>query len=769
MRPAPTRGALLAALAAWIVAVLAAWLAVGAAAWSQTVLLAGIGGICLVAPPAGAFPRSWLVLSGLLLVLAATAFLPAGWFATAWRRPFQDHGIVLPGTYSLQPWWTLEDLTLLFAGLLWMLNSLSCPLSLEQRRLLLASFVIALAAAAVSTLLRDVSLGQAVPAFVQEVGQFENRNQTGDLLVMGGLGSFILAVARISRRKKSGIFWTLLTLLFLAAVIRNGSRAAAALFVAGLLLASILPDAGPRRQKNWIVLSLVAVAGALLFAGQGGLLWDRLHSWGLEKSDGRLAIYRDTFAMLGHLPWCGVGLGNFDGVFNTQRVFSANPATRMIHPEGDWWWIASDLGAGGVIIVGSMVVLGYRDFLREAPFGHVSRAATVVAIVFFLHGLVDVGGHRLGTMWSCLYLVGLGAWHRRSPRDIRIPPLFFRAAGLLLLVVALLRVQSASVAPWMPTRASLDEVTAQVLGNRLPAPEQKGLLQRGLSWAPLDWLLYYERGLATLRDAGPADSANADFDRALFLEPNTLELPFSIALACRQGDLPEAAVAWRELLRRESGRPQEYEFLGLLADRGLDAQARLELTTLAGDDPNLQAIGVISADPATFDYSLHNLLDLNPTLHGVSPDNLRQLLERWAGGGAAGEYLRVWPQHPEWETAGWRAYARALARNGDDRDAVATAFKFLPARPPPPFPAERDLAEAQRQVHDHPGDLYRGVMLYLAQENAGADSDALQTLTGLAQLPGCPAWLSYLLAQKLHGAGRDSEAWNRLEPLVDQP
>jgi hypothetical protein len=766
MREVRTRARPFLAFSCWTVAVAAAWLAVGTQSWAQTVLITAVGVVYLIFPPSRAFPRSLLILSGLLLLLAATALLPGTWMGGGLRQPFEDQGIELPWTFSLQPWWSLEDWTLLFASLLWAWICLISKLSEQNREFLMCSYLVALGCVAVSTLLSGTTIGQSVPPVMQGLGQFENRNQTGDLLVMGGVGSFLMALFRISWRKREGFFWILLTILFMTAIIHNGSRAAVGLFALGLCLGASLVKIRRRQQIAWIILFVVVAAGALIFASAGEVLEAR---WNEPENGpyGRFSIYWDTAAMVQRTPWFGVGLGNFEGVFNTMRLYSANPVSRMIHPESDWWWIASDLGLTGLFVMGLMVVLGFRNYLRETPWPQLTKASTVLAVLFFIHSLADVGGHRLGTVWSCLYLVSLGAYRPGAPTDVKLPPLFLRALGLLLVVVAFFRVQSASVLPWMPTRASVAAIEDRVPQN-LPMSEQRSLLTRGISWAPLDWLLYYQRGLVSLRDPGLLSSSNADFNRALYLEPNTTDLPEDIGQVCRQTDLPEALTAWQELLRRRS-EDREDILRGILLSPGLDANERLALMGLAGDDPNLQAVTVISQGASDFEGSLHYLFEENPSLKGISPTRLRELFDRWVSVGEAAEYIKEWPLHPEWKIPGWRAYAQGLAKMGDYGHAVMISFQLMPAPSLPNFPPHPGLARAQLEYQIHSEDPFNGIMLYFAQKAAGENNSAMKTLADVVTLPNPPSYTRYLLAQDLHQAGQDQAAWTTLAPLLEGP
>jgi O-antigen ligase len=760
---APSRAA---AMFSWTVAVAAAWLAVGSQAWGLTFLLAAVGGLYLVYPPSGVFPKSILALFGLLLLLSLTAFLPASFGGAALHGMFADHGIVLPSTLSPQPWLSLENLTLLFATLLWAWSCFEFKLSLDQREFLLTSYLLALGLVAIVTIIPNTPLEAGLPELLRTVGQFANRNQTGDLLVMGGIGSFAWGVYNLSKRNLSGIFWLLLTTIFMTAATRNGSRAAEALFGAGLFLSFFLLPRIRRRNSLVPVVAFAAIIGCLfIFVTQGTELQDRFRQLLGGQHEGRVGIYRDAFAMILHDPWCGVGLGNFAGVFNVQRVASVDYAARCLHPESDWLWVAAELGIPGAIVAALLVIQAFRIYLGTTPFPSLTKICTAVAILFLIHSLFDVGGHRLGTIWSCLYLVSLGAFRPATSASARVPTVVLRLAGLLLLVVAGLRVQSMSLLPLMPTAASVEKVKSALIA-RVPPLEQKQHVDQALAWAPLDYQLYYQRALACMQIPELADKSDDDFNRALYLEQSSLELPINIGELCRRTDFPEALAAWQSLLQRAGPRRQEM-FENLCASTHEDGKARLQLTTLTDGDPNLQTISLLYETRPEFDWLLENLLGSDPSLNGVDPDLMRRLFDHWVDVGDPAQFLDKWPQYPEWQSPGWRAYAKALAQAARFKEAVTTTFQYLPAPRTPTFQDKPNLDDAKLQYQNNPQDPFTGIRLYFAEVGAGLNDQAVATLQEISKLPKPPDYIEYLLAKSLTATGQDEAAWQALQPLVD--
>jgi lipoprotein NlpI len=86
----------------------------------------------------------------------------------------------------------------------------------------------------------------------------------------------------------------------------------------------------------------------------------------------------------------------------------------------------------------------------------------------------------------------------------------------------------------------------------------------------------------------------------------------------------------------------------------------------------------------------------------------------------------------------------------------------------PVFPT-LNRAEAEAAYRADPQDPLNGIMLYFAQTAAHSDDEAMTTLKEVAQLPDHPAYIQYLLVQKLAAAGQEQEAWQALVPLLNSP
>ena len=408
------------AVALPLVVLLANFLGGSTARWSEGIVLVGFGLLLLAQPPRLSLGPTLNILALLFFALAAMAFLPATWFHVPdWRLALaKDFGLQLPGTVSVQPWLTLDSGITLGAGFAWLYYVTTAEIDLRDVRRsarVFAAGMIALAALAIFLHLREGSL----PFWhnVRNFGPYPNRNQTGDLFGIAVLLVLACLEDDIRRGRWRALFWLGGFGVLVAALIFNFSRAGILILVLGTV--AWLVRLAFRKWSGAAVAIAVSVfllllAALLLFGGETIARFHlRLGGDGGVASDYRLLIFRDTLAMIHASPWCGLGLGNFESVFALFRDASAAGARRSLHPESDWLWLASELGWPGVILLLAAFALFVRRVfpLQEGTNQRLRYAALLGALLFALHGLVDVSGHRFGTFLAGTFLLGL-AQHR---------------------------------------------------------------------------------------------------------------------------------------------------------------------------------------------------------------------------------------------------------------------------------------------------------------------------------------------------------------------
>src|SRR4051812_21592803 len=191
--------------------------------WAEATLALCTGAVFIAAPPRVRLGRTPALLLIGIAALPLVSFLPDRWFGTPeWRTALTRIGIELPATLSAQPWVTLESCCLLWLGVAWAYYLLAFawpPAAREKAWDVYGLGIVGLAA------LLTISYAAKVqvpfwPA-VREFGFFPNRNQTGNVLALGGIIMYANAFQHLQRGRRSGWFWLLGVALVSWALILN--------------------------------------------------------------------------------------------------------------------------------------------------------------------------------------------------------------------------------------------------------------------------------------------------------------------------------------------------------------------------------------------------------------------------------------------------------------------------------------------------------------------------------------------------------------------
>lgn len=763
----PVKGA---AVAVAIFTVLAPALGGSTALWAQAVLALGAGALLVIAPPVR--PPGWVMggLMAALLAVAGAAFLPlarAG--SPAWHAALAAiPGLELPGTLSPQPWLSFEGWGQLLVAVCWAVGIAGVAWNDTSRGVALRIFgggVIALAGVSLLCALVKWRL-----PFWPEVGNspiqfgfFPNRNQTANVLALGGIMVSALGSEDIRDKKPGAWLWFGgLGLIFVALTVAY-SRAGIILFFGGLSLWALC---SARMAGSPKVASLVVTSGALLLALFflfGGSTLERFHAEpGLSVSPGkdfRMALFADAWRVAREAPWLGHGLGNFEPIFALARQYSAMP-NRPIHPESDWLWLAIEAGwVAPVLVLGLLGVWAWRCFpLARGPMPRLRCAAGLCVLCFAAHGLVDVSGHRFGSLWPALFLAGIALG---PPRGFEEPSRFrgagWRLAGLLPLGFGLFWLLSYQRP--LPTSATAARLAEQVENApfHTKSRETIELATAALRLTPLDWNLYFQRGLA-LAVARDRAGAMRDLAVARALEPNWSDFCYTSGVVWLELHEPELALeSWRQVIVRpgEDSAGLYRQMLELTVKRfpmreELRAWAREKTTFL------LQFLSV--ATPLEFELEAGRLLDEDPKLARLEARERTELFTLWSQRDPAG-FTAEMSRHPDWLGDGWLLLARAEAAQGQYREALQLAQRFGPKPPLPNLQEGRPLATLEREFFLNRGDLLKGLALYRAQRLAGKNQDALETVRKLGALSSPPYYLQELESELEGELGHWEQAW----------
>jgi O-antigen ligase len=749
--------------------VLACFLGGATQKWGEGIVVAFLGLYLLAFPPRfslGALTNLVLVL---LFVLATIAFLPAVWFfEPRWRAAFvNDFAIQIPPTLSPQPWITLSYLISFGAGISWLYAVCSQELELREVRFQARLFTTGIVVlAAVCVLLHFAHT--TVPFWHNErnFGPFPNRNQTADLFGLSAI--MILACGQDDMRKGRWrwIIWVAALAIVVAAIVFNFSRAGIGILVAGSafwLGAFALRQRSPSRLALGFSFLLLLLTALLLFGGQ---TLERFHLRGFGSTglttDFRWRIFHDTFQMVRDSPWCGIGFGNFESVFAIFRDASLSDR-RALHPESDWLWLWAELGWPAVIVaLAALVLIIRRVFpLREGTNQRYRLASLIAALLFAIHGIVDVSGHRVGTAFAAVFLLGLSLHRPFSLKPSRWMPILFRFAGLILLIAGASWFVAARGQKLLPGSVGVSNAKqlATIANRGLNFAETITLTTRALNWAPLDWELYFSRALAEVETKQPANALD-DFRRARFLEPSAYEVPLAEGNAWLHSQPFLAATAWREALRRAGPlRPTVYSSMLTRASlRSPEVSQILEAVGLSEHDLALPYLSRIAGEP--FRHALAEVLRNDPNLQSFTETEKIALFALWSERGDPAELSEAVRQHPDWLNYAWLGLAKHHASQADFRAAYELTQRYGDPVALPRAAADSSLEELEKRFHAAPDNYGAGYALYRAQMQKGRIDDALLTARHFSERPNSPAYFHFLEAQCWAEKQNWERAWN---------
>jgi tetratricopeptide (TPR) repeat protein len=748
---------------------------------AQALLAALAGFLLLLAPPRAALPSRPLIVAGVLLLIALAAFLPeAGSSSTPWReylvrecglpRAIDSAG---PWLRTPQPWLTAQGCGLLLLGAVWGLYLIAQPWEREDRVRAAEFLVFGIAFLALTAVLA-FTLHFHVPGWNQEQnrGWFPNRNQTADVLALVGIVDYALIFDRLRKGKRIGYFLLLALFPILIELVISYSRAGILLFFGGVLIWHLWPRPHLAKKNpaslKWFALSaaltLVLVA---VFLTWGGSTLDRFQQQASDANtpsdflDFRGAIQLDALRFSAQSPILGVGLGNFEPLFSFSRVDSIN-GNRAIHPESDWLWMACEMGWPAVILIFAGFIWWLRRVLPlENERGESMRRALIVAvIIFMIHGFVDVSAHRVGSLWVALLIGTFAVPPRGKLVSSTVTPILFRGLGVLLLVLAAWWGGSIAGYPTPPTTATVARNKA-IIATDNPSPAAIiSAASAALHVAPLDWSLYYDRGLAEIALTNAIDSAVADFTTARALNPYWIELTIEEGQAWSAAGQPDYAVdAWSDGLKR--GGPLAHEafrqMTGLVQIHTVERQG---LATLADDNVDYLLLLLPSSPLDEANELTDHLLQDDPTLHTLSAAQRAQLFDGWWKQGDQERMMQVVRDHPEWDSQTWLYQAQFAAEQSDFQRACEIAAKHVEVPVIPQSITTRSVDDLAADFAANPDNLSDGIVLLLAQMKSGQTDPALDTLRALAKIPDNPHYLAYIAAQLLTEKGEWEHAWN---------
>jgi ABC-type multidrug transport system fused ATPase/permease subunit len=585
----------------------------------------------------------------------------------------------------------------------------------------------------------------------QNFGPFPNPNQTGGIFSLTAIVILACAQDDFRKRRKLWIVWVLALGLIGTAIFLSSSWSGIAIVVLGgaFWLSSLA------FRKRWHlamgVFFLFLLVTALVVFGEQTFqrfYLSNFRSAGIS-SDLRWRIFQDTFRLIRDSPWAGIGFGNFESIFAIFREASLSDP-RALHPESDWLWFCTEVGWPAVVLtVLGIVLLVSRVFpLQKGTNQRYRLAALIAALLLAIGGIVDVSGHRMGTAFAGIFLLGLALRRPFSLKASCWVPMCFRIIGLGLLVAGVSLVVAARGYKIFPGSVGVSSAKRlSVIADRNgDLSETIALTTHALRWAPLDWQLYLVRAIAEVKLQQSTNAAD-DFRQARFLEPSDYEVPLAEGNAWLPYRPVLAVSAWREALRRAGPlRPQV--FASMLSDTSLkNSEVSSVLEAIGLSQHPLVLPYLNRASDASFNRALAQLLRNDPNLQSFSETEKLALFALWSERGDPGEISRAVEQHPDWLRYAWAGMAKYTADKKDFRAAYELTQRFGEPVALPLVAANLSVQELQKRFDHAPYNYRIGYELYRAQIQNGRLDDALLTARHFSELPNFPAYFHFLEAQ----------------------
>lgn len=602
---------------------------------SHGVLFAVAGALLMAFPPRVILPRSWYCIAAAFLILSSLCFLPAAWGgAQPWRAELSSLGLDTGSMVTPHPQQSFEQVASLIITVVVGLSVLSRRISGGTARVLALLFPVGVAAYALVSILSHEGGWKLAWDSQPGFGFFPNRNHTATLLAMGTVTGVAVMFQSVRARHSgsAGLAALAVVLCLWALGGYNLSRAGLLLAVSGLLgwVAFLGRDWISRRVLVVVVVFAAAGGGLFWLADTGlksrikmpGTAVTEAHSGADDVSrtatsegealDFRVLIYKDTLSMIGHAPWTGPGPGMFRFVFPQYQWFSSTANnSRSVHPESDWLMVAAESGLPAMLLLAAGVGLTFMTALKGSlgkSTWPVRLGCLIAAAVVPLHGMIDVPGHRIGLVWSAVFLLALVLRDREAPPAAGVARLLWRSAGAAILLAGgwmlraewfhgpqMAEVKAGQLATAARELFALDQEEQRKLAAGEPAapvPEGEDRLEKAitlvdeaLALTPLDPELHFLKGSLALFFTDKESIADRSFAIQRRLDPAWVRLPLRQAKNWLEIDPKKAAALWAEAMERSAR--LETLARGTFTNRG---QVFYEIMTQAEKSPPLSAL-----------------------------------------------------------------------------------------------------------------------------------------------------------------------------------
>ena len=611
-----------------------------------------------------------------LLACLLLAFVPQFYWPTAdWRiDAVESFGLELPSSLSVHPWISFEAWLMALAGFAWLYAALQWKINLPGRHWLFFYLSILLSVVASAVVWGNL-VGARYPGAeeAEAFSFFPNPNQTANLLLLGGIVTFAYAMNGVRTRNPIPLVGLPASALCLGGLFMLASTVCVLLYFVGnglWLLISMRARSWPKPFKIGLPVAIIAFS---IFSLNSDIMMERISSFATSDSKfnqgEHLKIFQDTIKLVCDAPLSGFGLGSFSTVFPQYREASKSYLP-ILHPQSDLLWLASE---GGLLAIGFLTVfligfvLRYRGMMQGG--GATFRLlALVTVVIFLLHGLVDVSGHRPGTVYFAILFAALALPSRDRPKVSlpiafwRIPSVTLIAFGLMWLVAGVLNI------PWHSSvrmASYQEEVQSHISATDYVAASS--ITNDWLALYPLDWRGYFQRAELILSDSVDQEAAAADFTRARFVEPILGVVSYQEGIAWLPINSGRAISSWRETLFREM---EDIDFtFDRMLEQAVSHEMREKMARLSEITPHFRTRYISSQKGEKLISEISYELSKNPSLSVFDQAQRSRIVENWLNNGDLSSANAFLSEYGESLNNNWWLRSLSLHKQKDYRAA----------------------------------------------------------------------------------------------------
>ena len=714
---------------------------------------------------------------GLLACLLLALIPQFYWPAADWRlEAVQVLKMKLPATLSVQPWISLEAWLMVLAGFAWFYAALQWPVNKNGRDSLFFSLSVLLWGFAGLVVwgnlmsARYPGVEDAVPFTF-----FPDRNQAANLLVLGGMASFAYGMRGVRRGKLLPLVGLAASGLCLTGLVLGVSRVGVLLYFLGVviwLIASLRSHSMPRLIKFGLPLLMVALSFGLVSNERTAQSIVNFVTSDAQLSDEfRVKIYKDVTAMVLDAPISGFGLGTFPAVFPQYRDASAN-YQQVVHPESDFFWLASE---GGLLALGfsGLFLFGYAlrcRGLSEGGSGSDRILAAVAVLMFLIHGLVDVPGHRPSTVYFAILFAALALPKQTKSARFWPPRILWRVLGGVLIVIGSIWLAAGCFG--LPWHSSVRLAKyQQMIAESTSVADFEGAKRASDDWLalrPLDWRAYFQRAQLALSTTGNRAEAAADFRRARFVEPVLGIVSYEEGRTWLDYDAGRAISAWRETLFRES-EDLDGLYMRMLGRAEASPELQERMARLSEVDPHFRTMFLTSLREDALMGEIRLELEKDPALAAYTREQRTRIVKHWVERGDADSAEAYLKEHDDSLENSWWLWSLLLKDKAQFKEAVDYVRNNLEVPDIPEFQlGEAVLERLMREYAVRPEDVMKGTtLLYIHVENGDYDK-ALVIIDRILEGHKPPLYVDYWRGECLYRLQDYIESWYAFEDYIEK-